>query len=77
MKTKDKLTRDKSLVWASSFFLSTQFPPDLFEYADDEDVLEFIEDHCWEVFEQKNPQYVWDCIECLADDARKLTKKYC
>ena len=70
----EPMTKEQSLVWASTHFLSTPFPADIFEYGDEDDILEHIKDHPWEVFEDHPALNVWSYIEALADDVRRLNQ---
>jgi hypothetical protein len=66
------MTKEQSLVWASAHFLSTPFPADIFEYGDEDDILEHISEHPWQPFENHHPCDVYDYIDDLANDVRKL-----
>lgn len=72
----EQMTREQSLVWASAHFLSTPFPSDIFEYGDEDDILDHIAEHPWQPFEDYPASNVWDYIEALADDVRRLTTNH-
>jgi len=70
----EQMTREQSLVWASKHFLAEPFPSDIFEYGDEDDILDHIEEHHWQPFQNHSASDVWSYIEALADDVRRLTK---
>lgn len=63
--------KQKTVILASSHFLSTPLPDDYIDMSESE-INVFIRKNAWEPFENYDPDYIWEHIENLSDDMMRL-----
>lgn len=56
---------NKAYILASRFYLTDELPAD-FDKLDEQEVMNFIEEHKWEPLEYWEPHGVWELIDDLA-----------
>jgi hypothetical protein len=62
---------EKLFIRLSGHFLAVHLPDDFFTY-EEEDQMQFIEDHAWQPFEDFQPEDVYDLIDNLTEDVMRL-----
>lgn len=70
-----KISYDDIMMQASGEYLTENFP-DAFLVWDEEDILEFIEDHAWEPLEYERASKIYSMIEASADSLAAFLEKH-
>ena len=62
------------VVWASGHFLADSIPLELFNRGNDDELLQWIDDHPIEAFEYIAPETIWDMIDTLASQVIEVVQ---
>jgi len=66
------MKKTKAYILASQFYLTDELPAD-FDKLDEQEVMNFIEEHKWEPLEYWEPHDIWELIDSLAREFHKQT----
>lgn len=66
------MTKAQAHSRASAYFLTEEFPSDIFDFNEQE-IFKFIQENAWEPLEGWEPLDVWELIESLASEFHAYT----
>ena len=68
------MTKTEAHVRASNFYLYEALPED-FDKLDEQEVIDFIRENRWELYEGWEPHGIWELIEDLASEFLLISKE--